>query len=200
MPWRRTLFSLHRDIGFVCLGLTLVYAISGVAVNHHHHWDYNRSTTIETTTIGDPAALLGAQRAGVSPGVIARKEEKRLVEQICRALKREDRPRKAFWRGPDRLSLFFGRADRDVVDYSPARGQAVSVQRSDRPLLRQLNRLHLNEGKGAWTYFADLYAVALAFLAISGVLIVRGRLGLLGRGGLLLLVGVVLPILALWLF
>ena len=31
MKWRPTLFVLHRDVGFFCLGLTLVYAISGAA-------------------------------------------------------------------------------------------------------------------------------------------------------------------------
>ena len=30
MRWRRTLIFLHRDAGFLCLGLTLVYAVSGV--------------------------------------------------------------------------------------------------------------------------------------------------------------------------
>lgn len=198
MPWRRWLFSLHRDVGFLCLGLTLVYAISGVAVNHRHHWDYNRSTSIQTHSIGQPAQLLADHRAKAA-GELARERQEALVERIRLALHRPARPRKAFWRGPDRLSLFFGAADSDVVDYSPAKGVAEWTRRRERPVLRQLNFLHLNERPGPWTYLADLYAVALAFLAISGVLIVRGRRGLRGRGGLLLLVGVAIPLLALWL-
>ncbi len=32
--WRPTLRALHRDIGYLAVGLTFVYAASGLAVNH----------------------------------------------------------------------------------------------------------------------------------------------------------------------
>ena len=64
----------------------------------------------------------------------------------------------------------------------------------NRPLFRDANYLHLNEIKGAWTFVADAFALCLIFLAISGALIVKGRQGLRGRGGILALAGMVLPI------
>ncbi len=45
MAWRRVLVGLHRDIGFLILGLTLVYGVSGIAVNHRHHWNPNPTLT-----------------------------------------------------------------------------------------------------------------------------------------------------------
>jgi hypothetical protein len=41
---------------------------------------------------------------------------------------------------------------------------------------------------------ADSYAVLLALLALTGIFIVRGRKGLAGRGGVLMALGILLPI------
>src|SRR5882724_7953122 len=44
-PWLR---ALHRDIGYFAVGLTIVYAISGLAVNHLKDWDPNFSQVNRT--------------------------------------------------------------------------------------------------------------------------------------------------------
>ncbi len=201
MKWRRTLILLHRDVGFLSLGLTLVYVISGVAVNHREHWNYNQSTETEITQVGTPAELLGdlpaARRSELDadPTKLTTEEEKLLHQRLRDALGRTAEPQNAFWRGPDELSLFFQPGEKDMVNYQPSTGRAEHVHKRDRWLLRQLNFLHLNEGKGLWTYIADVFAVLLAFLAISGVIVVKGRRGLRGRGGVLLAIGVAVPVL-----
>ena len=200
MKWRRTLRTLHRDIGYFCVGLTVIYAVSGVAVNHRNDWDYNFAHSQETHALGAPAELIGLDAATVgetSPAQLAREHQKALVASILAALGRETPPRNIFWRGADRLSLFFAKGERDVVDYHPSTGIAVHSARTPRVLIREVNYLHLNEGRGAWTWIADAFAVALLFLALSGALILRGRKGLIGRGGILLALGIVLPIVAL---
>lgn len=47
--WRKLLRVLHRDIGYLAVGLTLIYGISGIAVNHIADWNPNYS--IQKTTI-----------------------------------------------------------------------------------------------------------------------------------------------------
>src|SRR5690606_29557720 len=37
-PWRLALRGLHRDAGFLAVGLTFIYAISGIALNHIDDW------------------------------------------------------------------------------------------------------------------------------------------------------------------
>jgi len=198
MRWRPWLYVLHRDVGYLCLGLTVVYAVSGVAVNHRHHWDYDYTTEVEHREVGRPAALLGEGEAA-SPGELARARQDELVGRIAAALGKPGPPRAAFWRGPDLLSLFFGEGDADVADYEPSTGRLVRTWRRPRFLIRAFNVLHLNEHRHVWTWFADGYAVLLLFLAVSGTVMVRGRRGLSGRGGVLALLGVAVPVLALWL-
>jgi len=77
---------------------------------------------------------------------------------------------------------------------SPEGGARWSGQR-ERPVLREANYLHLNEPKGVWTWFADVYGVLLGTLAITGLFVLRGRTGLAGRGKWLVLAGL-LPAIA----
>jgi len=205
MTWRRSVYALHRDVGFATLGLVLVYGISGLAVNHREHWNYNQWRGVGDVRVGTPAELLlglpTPRRAELArdPSLLLPAEEAALVEALTRALGRPAAPRNAFWRGPDRFSLFFGAGERDTADYHPASGTCTATVVRDRPLLRQLNFLHLNEGRSVWTYVADLFALAMIFLALSGVVLVGGRRGLWGRGGALALAGALIPLLALWL-
>ncbi|RYE79999.1 MAG: hypothetical protein EOO74_02835, partial [Myxococcales bacterium] len=39
--WRAWVRAIHRDAGYLAVGLTLVYALSGLAVNHISDWDPN---------------------------------------------------------------------------------------------------------------------------------------------------------------
>lgn len=202
--WRATLTWLHRDLGFLGVGLTLVYAVSGIAVNHRTDWDYNRTTSVETVQVGQPAALLPDlspdRRAAVTadPTVVTDAEVAALVVQVGAAVGRKGAPKTLFWRGPDHLSLHFATGGRDVVEYSLTAGTAEGTISRDRFLLRAFNYLHLNEGRHAWTWIADGYAVVLVFLALSGAVIVKGRKGLWGRGGMLVVAGVLLPLVAVW--
>jgi len=203
MGWRRHLVVWHRDLGYLACGLTVAYAASGVAVNHEEHWDYNRSTRREARSIGTPAAILpelGERRRGeldATPSALTDAEIRTLIAAVTAQLGRPSPPRNTFWRGPDALHLFYAVGDADEVVYHPRSGRAELIRRRDRWLLRDLNFLHLNEGRGPWTYLADAYAVVLATLALTGIFIARGRRGLRGRGGWLLALGVAVPLVAL---
>ena len=195
MKWRRLLYVLHRDIGFLAFGLTLVYMVSGIAVNHRHHWDYNYSIDFSEREIGGPAALLGIAVGDQPAGTLARDRQDDLVAAVGQATGRAEPPRKVIWRGRDRLSLFFGDKDFDIVDYLPEQGKVEITSKRPRFLVRDFNRLHLNELRTKWTYFGDLYAVALLFLAVSGIVMVKGKRGLRGTGGIYTALGIAIPIL-----
>jgi len=179
MSWRRLLVVLHRDIGYLCAGLTVIYAVSGIAVNHIEDWNPNydvRRTRLEVGTVptgdDDAAARIVLDRLHIT-----------------------DKPRAAVWISPAQLRIFL--ENRTLTLDAPT-GEVEDERVSRRPLFFQMNFLHLNRGKGLWTWLADVYAVALLLLALSGIIILRGPRGLGGRGKWLVLAGLVIPLLFLW--
>lgn len=174
--WRPYLRALHRDIGYFAVGLTVVYALSGLAVNHIADWDpnfdnYEARHQVEVPLPADDAAVADRVRA---------------------ALHIDDAPTEVYRSDARELSILFeGRTLHVDLDS----GAVLEDGQRPRLLLRVSNWLHLNRGKKAWTYIADGYAVFLLFLAASGMLMLPGRKGLAGRGGLLVALGVAVPVL-----
>lgn len=171
-PWVR---AAHRDLGYLAVGLTLVYALSGLAVNHIADWDPSFRSYERTVQTGGPIAGDDEQIAKVA------------LDRLGIA----DRPRSIDRVADDRLELSF---DARTVHVDPTTGAVHEEGQTARPLLRLANWLHLNRGKKAWTYFADAYAAGLLFLALSGLFMIPGRKGLLGRGAVLVAVGVAVPV------
>ena len=175
MTWRPWLYALHRDIGLFCVGLTLIYAVSGVAVNHVAQWNPSYRVERVETNIG-PVAGNPADAATIRT-ILTRLDEQGKLENSYRP-------------DPGSLQLF---VDGRSILVTLASGHVVHDRAVPRPGLRAMNFLHLNHPKQAWTWIADLYAVALVFLAISGLLMLRRPT--LRRGLLLSSVGIALPLL-----
>ena len=180
MKWRRWNYVLHRDIGFLCIGLTLAYAISGVAVNHIAQW--NPSYRIERVETNIGPVVGNPTDAATIRMILARLDEAGKLESSYRP-------------DPHNLQLFVeGRS----IMVELASGHVVHDRAIPRPGLREMNFLHLNHPKKAWTWVADLYAVALAFLAISGLFMIRKKT--LHRGLVLTGAGIAVPLFFLWLY
>jgi uncharacterized protein len=174
-PWRKWNNILHRDLGYLAVGLTLIYAISGIAVNHTHHWN--------------PSFSFGAQSESFAPFPVSDRET--MVAHLVEVLKLPGPPKNAFRPAPHQVQLFY---DGWNVEADAQTGLAVIESPGERWVLRDMNRLHLNHPKGAWTYVADVYAAILLFLAISGMFVLKGKKGLTGRGKWFVGAGVAFPI------
>jgi len=173
--FRKICRTLHRELGFLAVGLTLVYAISGIAVNHAHHWDANYSRTLEQFTIEAP---------GTGPTDLIKPL---VMEQLA-----IEGPIKSTWRAaPDRFQIF-----QDGVEYDVnlVTGEVAQHGFARRSLFYDLNFMHLNSGKAPWTGIADVYAGILCVLSLTGIWLVRGGKGLKGRGGVMMALGVALPL------
>ncbi len=172
--WRGWLRAVHRDLGYLGVGLTLIYALSGLAINHIQDWDPNFVSTSRETTIAPIPAELTDEQA---------------LARVREALKL-GAPRD-FYRAGDELHLTYD--GREVVVYGDS-GQVTDQGQSPRFFLRVANWLHYNRGKKAWTYIADAYAVLLLYLALSGLFMIKGKLGLRWRGTALVALGAAVPI------
>jgi hypothetical protein len=73
-------------------------------------------------------------------------------------------------------------------------GEAVYESLKRRPLLSDMVKLHYNPTKW-WTIFSDVFAVCLILITITGLVMVKGSKGFWGRGGILFIIGVVIPVL-----
>jgi hypothetical protein len=183
MTFRRVNRIIHRDLGYICVGLTLVYALTGILLNHIHDFNSNYSIKIVTEQL--------------SPGEAAGLDTE---EGVARVLNRlgETRPARAvFQPDPDTMQIF---VEGSVVDVGLRSGTVTYEKAAPRPLLKFLNDLHLNNKGRAWTWFSDLYAAALGLLAITGLFVLTGRKGITGRGAWLTALGVILPVLLLLVF
>jgi len=173
--WRRLIIAVHRDVGYLAAGLTVVYAVSGVAVNHVADW--NPNYVIETVE---------RQAGDVPEGPAAA-----MARTVLERLGIDGQPTSVVRMGPGELRIFFeGR----TLKVTLPGGRVLDETVRRRPVFFELNFLHLNHGKGVWTAVADLYAVALATLALTGIFIIPGKKGLGGRGRWLLLAGVLFPL------
>ncbi|MBX3228566.1 MAG: PepSY-associated TM helix domain-containing protein [Labilithrix sp.] len=174
-PWLR---AVHRDVGYVAVGLTFIYALSGLAVNHITDWsDGDPSFRNYTRTV----------QVGNIEG-----EDQAIADELRKRLGVDLTPREIYRAGPDNLEVLF---DKRSLHYDRAKGEVVDEGQEPRFLLRVANWLHLNRGKKAWTYFADAYAAGLLLLATSGIFMIAGKKGIVGRGAVLVLLGILVPVL-----
>jgi hypothetical protein len=177
--WRALLRAIHRDVGYTAVGLTVVYALSGIAVNHIPAWDPNFVNTTTTHELGAPLP----------------DDDGAAKRMVLDRLAIRDEPKEVYREG-DSLEVLF---EHRTLHVATATGHVVDEEQKERFFVRAANWLHLNRGKKAWTYFADSYAVALLFLATSGLFMIAGKKGLFGRGIFFVVAGAAVPLVYLYL-
>lgn len=182
---RRTPFSwfklnraLHRDIGYFCIGLTLVFGLSGIAVNHIDDWNPNYSVSVERIAIPKAEALSNDDAA--------------FDAYINSVLPEGLVLKTTFWESPNRYKLFFRH---NITATALIAEKQLVIERVEvRQVFRQVNFLHLNEAKRWWVWVSDIYAGMLMFLALSALFMVKGKKGVWSRRGLLVVAGFAVPI------
>jgi hypothetical protein len=174
--WRLWLRAVHRDVGYLAVGLTLVYAFSGLAINHVGSWDPNFKKVVEHHALTAP---LPREEAAAAAALVA---QLGVTETV----------RDAYW---DTDTTFQVELDGRTLVVDTATKVVTDVAEKPRFFLRVANWLHYNRGKAAWTAIADGYAIFLLYLALSGVFMLKGRKGFVGRGAALIAVGALVPFL-----
>ncbi len=174
--WRAWLRAMHRDAGYLVIGLTVIYAVSGLAINHIDDWNPNFEAVEQTHRLDRP--LSGS--------------EEEIAREVLGALGIDEEPSYAYFAADDRLEIDLPSGRTLHVDTRA--GEVYDEYQKPRFFLRVANWLHYNRGKRAWTYIADGYAVLLLFLATSGLFMLKGRKGFWGRGAVLALLGAAVPV------
>lgn len=173
--WRRLTIATHRDVGYALFALVIVYSVSGIAVNHIEDWNPNYSRSSERREI-EPLA-------GLDPDAQVERAASLLGVKL-------DEVKNSFRPDPETLQIF---VEASTYSIDLPTGKVIVDAARRRPVLFEFNQLHLNHIKGIWTYVADLFAVALILLAVTGLFIVKGENGPLRRGKWYLMAGFVVP-------
>lgn len=172
----------HRDVGYLVAGLTIIYAISGIALNHKNDWNPNyifdtrsfeTSIPVNRDSFTDKTALL-----------------------ILKDLQLDQEFKASYFPSGDKATIFINGG---IVQLNASTGEGIIQRISKRPLFYELNFLHYNPGKW-WKYFSDIFCVALIMVTITGLFLVKGRNGITRRGAILTVIGIVLPLIFLLIY
>lgn len=170
---------IHRDLSFLFAGMILVYALSGILMNHRKelnpHYSVNRHEYQISTDLSDKT-----------------KVNESLVLALLDDIDERDNYTKYYFPRENEMKVFLKGGSSLVVDIKS--GAAVYEQLIRRPLLSDMVKLHYNPGRW-WTHFSDFFAVSLIVITLTGMVMVKGPKGFWGRGGILFLIGVLIPIL-----
>lgn len=172
----------HRDIGYLIAGLTIIYALSGIALNHKHDWNPNYIVdSYEFTTNTD----------------LARNSfNDETARTILKTIPGNPEFKASHYPTGDRLTIFI---EGGYIHINTATGKGIVERISKRPLFFQINFLHYNPGKW-WKYFSDVFCISLMLVTITGLFIIKGRNGITRRGAILTAIGIVLPLLFLFIY
>lgn len=181
--WRKWNRILHRDFGYVFFAMTIIYSLSGIALNHLDDWNPDYSITKKNVETD-----------------LRKQDEKFSREQVNAVLEKLDEAdnyKKHYSPDKNTVKIFI---DKGNVSVDLTTGVAMLIKTSKRPFFHEFNFLHRNNPKKLWTWFSDIFAGSLILLAITGLFMVRGRKGIKGRGAVLTILGIVLPIIFLMLY
>lgn len=172
----------HRDIGYLIAGMTIIYAISGIALNHKHDW--NPNYIIENRKI--------QTHISISRETLNDETAREILENVPGDFKYKT----YYFPSGNILTIFI---EGGSVRINTVTGQGEVEKLSKRPLFYQVNFLHYNPGVW-WKYFSDIFCVSLILVTITGLFIVKGKNGITRRGSILTIIGIILPLLFLFIY
>ena len=166
---------LHRELGFFFVGMTIIYAISGIAINHINDWNPNYSISQETIKLENV------------PQSVSKDDAIKILSQF----KDAELYKSHYYPQAGVLKIFY-RGGSIIVNTETGNGYIEEMRR--RPILFYFNKLHYNPNF-AWTISSDIFAVSLFIIAVTGLFVNKGKHGIKGRGGILAIIGAIIPLL-----
>ncbi len=166
--------TLHRDLGYLFIGLTLIYGLSGIAVILRH---------IDIDLIHSETKIEKQFTPNLSKEEFTKcwKEQKELPK-LTRVRPAEGESYQVMAKGGRGL-------------YNKTTGEVELTFVKTNKFFKFVNDIHYNVGK-RFTWLALLYSFMLIFFAISGAIIVKGKKGFMKRGIWFTLVGIAIPLIA----
>lgn len=175
---------IHRDLSYFLSGMILIYALSGIALNHRR--DFNPNYSIDRTEYKVEKAIPAK----------AQIDKDYVINNLLADIDEADHYTKHYFPADGMMKVFLKGGSNLEVNLNTK--MAVYEKVTPRPFFSAITGLHYNPGSW-WTTFSDIFAGGLIFITLTGLIMVKGRKGLIGRGGIELIIGISIPLIFLFL-
>ncbi len=179
--WRNWNRAIHRDLGYIFFAMTVIYSLSGIAVNHLQDWNPNYRITLMEVQFNGP----------LDRKAITKDDILNFLDDMG-----GEKYKKHYFPTRNQLKVFIDEGN-VVVDLTSGKGYLEKIER--RPILHAANYLHYNPGRW-WTLFSDLFAGGLIVMAFTGLFVLQGKNGISRRGAVLTTAGIIVPLVYLIIF
>jgi len=169
---------LHRDIGYFFIGTTIIYGLSGIALNHMSDWNPNYSVSIEHSS----TSINLENTPSIKNNVLI------LLDEIDS----RKNYKKHYYPNTNTIKIFLKGGSSVLVNLKSGAVRAEYLKK--RPVFYEVNFLHYNPNR-IWTWFSDAFSASLILFAITSFFMVKGKKGIKGRGGIYTLLGIIIPLL-----
>jgi hypothetical protein len=178
--WNRI---IHRDLGYIFFGMSIIYGLSGIALNHLDDWNPNYIIRTEERMLENLP----------DRGEVSREEAVRIIARLGG----DYRYRSHFFPRENTLKIFLNQGSA-TIDLNTGYTYIEVIRK--RPVFHEVNFLHYNKPKKLWTWYSDSFAGALILMAVTGLFMIRGKKGITGRGAWLTAAGIIIPAIFLLLY
>ncbi|RIH63115.1 hypothetical protein D1164_21135 [Mariniphaga sediminis] len=173
---RKLLRVLHRDLGYFIVGMTLVYSLSGIFLNHRHDFnpDYKIITENFQTSITFDTPV-----------------SEEVVKNALEGLEYDVTYKKHYMNNQGNIKVF---VENGEVVINPQTGKGTMDYLQRRPVIFEMNMLHKATIGSLWKWVSDGMAVILLFVAVSGLFLLKGKRGFGRWGWWFTITGIIVPL------
>jgi len=177
VSWSKLNRIVHRDFGYFFFGMTIIYGVSGIVLNHK-------------SGQGDASVVRRSQSFTMNAPINKEAINKEYVIKLLTDLEEPDF--KQYYFPSDQELMIYLKGGHVSLNLADGHGKIVKIR--NRPVFREFNFLHYNKPKQLWTWFSDFYAGSLILIAITGLFIIKGKNGIKKRGAILTIAGLIVPL------
>ena len=160
----KTMRALHRDVGFLLIGMAIIYSLSGITMIYRDKGVFD--VTNEYAEVLDPALKL--QQVG-------QEIEKKNLKEVS----------------ADGAMLHFKQGTKTTGKYNSQTGETQWTAKEPPFVIKQFQKLHKAGSKDAQHWFSVIFGVLFLFLGISSFWMFKPGTRLFNRGVVLAILGII---------
>lgn len=172
--------NTHRDIAYFYVGLIIAFSISGLFLNHRRVFNPSKYT-------------YNIREIQLSPLTKAQVTDN-FIQEFTTKFQVQDELRR-FQVAENELTISYTQND-VKIDMATGKGSIVTYRTI--PLLGQMTQLH-KDTSNWWIYYSDIFSIGMLVIAFTGMFIEKGKNSFKNRGLKLALIGIIFPLIFLFL-